>query len=137
MDEPVAEKVTVRGGGCVVRLAGLYSLQRGPHSVWLDEKSVSGLLDLLLVGSVGSRRLCVSMVCRRIEPFFLRCSQVVFCRATTALVLLQPANAAVEARLAHLLHRLEPWKCSVAERSWSNVQQCYDMYLENIVCKAA
>lgn len=39
--QTVAEKVTVRGGGCVVRLAGLYSLQRGPHSVWLDEKSVS------------------------------------------------------------------------------------------------
>ena len=32
----------MRGGGCVVRLAGLYSLQRGPHSVWLGEKSVSG-----------------------------------------------------------------------------------------------
>ncbi|CAN0462901.1 unnamed protein product, partial [Hapterophycus canaliculatus] len=36
-----AEKVVIRGGGCVVRLAGLYSIQRGPHSVWLNEKRVS------------------------------------------------------------------------------------------------
>eukprot|EP00752_Nemacystus_decipiens_P014955 g13314.t1 len=43
VDSPlrIAEKVTVRGGGCVVRLAGLYSLQRGPHSVWLNEKSLN------------------------------------------------------------------------------------------------
>lgn len=26
----------------MVRLAGLYSVQRGPHSVWLNEKRVSG-----------------------------------------------------------------------------------------------
>eukprot|EP00903_Cladosiphon_okamuranus_P018643 g17158.t1 len=43
VDSPlrIAEKVTVQRGGCVVRLAGLYSLQRGPHSVWLDEKSLN------------------------------------------------------------------------------------------------
>lgn len=42
----------MRGGGCVVRLAGLYSLQRGAHSVWLDEKSVSGFPSPLVVLSV-------------------------------------------------------------------------------------
>ncbi|CBJ48531.1 Contains domains for prephenate dehydrogenase and nucleoside-diphosphate-sugar epimerases [Ectocarpus siliculosus] len=34
----IAELVTLDGGGCVVRLAGLYSAERGPHSVWLKEK---------------------------------------------------------------------------------------------------
>lgn len=48
----VAEKVTVQGGGCVVRLAGLYSVQRGPHSVWLDEKSVSTRVGCLLFSAV-------------------------------------------------------------------------------------
>ncbi|CAM9723577.1 unnamed protein product, partial [Ectocarpus fasciculatus] len=40
-----AELVTLDGGGCVVRLAGLYSAERGPHSVWLKEKRVSARLN--------------------------------------------------------------------------------------------
>ena len=36
----VAERVCLDGGGTVVRLAGLYSVGRGPHSVWLQDKRV-------------------------------------------------------------------------------------------------
>ncbi|CAM9386912.1 unnamed protein product [Pylaiella littoralis] len=37
----IAEKVALRGGGIVVRLAGLYSVERGPHKVWLDQKRMN------------------------------------------------------------------------------------------------
>mmetsp|Transcript_9357 Transcript_9357/g.14034 ORF Transcript_9357/g.14034 Transcript_9357/m.14034 type:complete len:352 (-) Transcript_9357:253-1308(-) len=37
-----SEKVVLDAGGCVVRLAGLYTLQRGAHSYWLQRGQVSG-----------------------------------------------------------------------------------------------
>ena len=38
-----AEKACLDAGGCCLRLAGLYSLERGPHNFWLTSgKSVSG-----------------------------------------------------------------------------------------------
>ncbi|GAB5360370.1 hypothetical protein AAMO2058_000621700 [Amorphochlora amoebiformis] len=37
-----SENEIVKAGGCVVRLAGLYTLQRGAHSYWLQRGQVSG-----------------------------------------------------------------------------------------------
>jgi nucleoside-diphosphate-sugar epimerase len=38
-----AEEACRQAGGCNLRLAGLYSLQRGPHNFWLtSDKGVSG-----------------------------------------------------------------------------------------------
>lgn len=35
-----AEGAATEAGGCVVRLAGLYSVDRGPHNHWLLQKEV-------------------------------------------------------------------------------------------------
>ncbi|KAJ1461273.1 hypothetical protein M885DRAFT_507162 [Pelagophyceae sp. CCMP2097] len=46
-----AEYACVKADGCVLRLAGLYSLERGPHSYWLKQTSVDarpdGVVNLL------------------------------------------------------------------------------------------
>ncbi|CAM9487033.1 unnamed protein product [Choristocarpus tenellus] len=46
-----AETTCVDAGGSVVRLAGLYSVERGPHNFWLGKEEVqsspSGLINLL------------------------------------------------------------------------------------------
>ncbi|CAM9984036.1 unnamed protein product, partial [Phaeothamnion confervicola] len=40
-----SEAACRRAGGCVIRLAGLYSLERGPHSFWLARGEVAALPD--------------------------------------------------------------------------------------------
>ena len=35
-----AENFAIGAGGCVIRLAGLYSVDRGPHNLWLTMKKV-------------------------------------------------------------------------------------------------
>ncbi|CAM9174545.1 unnamed protein product [Discosporangium mesarthrocarpum] len=46
-----AELACTQAGGCVVRLAGLFSLERGPHNFWLGKEEVTsspdGLINLL------------------------------------------------------------------------------------------
>ena len=43
-----AERVVLQAGGCVVRLAGLYLLERGAHNAWLGKEAVSQLADGLI-----------------------------------------------------------------------------------------
>jgi nucleoside-diphosphate-sugar epimerase len=46
-----AEEVTLKAGGTCLRLAGLYSLERGPHNFWITkslvESSPQGLINML------------------------------------------------------------------------------------------
>ena len=44
-----AEQAALDAGGCCLRLAGLYNLQRGPHNFWLTtDKPVSGASNGLI-----------------------------------------------------------------------------------------
>jgi nucleoside-diphosphate-sugar epimerase len=47
-----AERAAINAGGCALRLAGLYNLQRGPHNFWLTSSkpiagAPEGLVNLL------------------------------------------------------------------------------------------
>jgi len=42
------EKLVLEGGGTVLRLAGLYSLERGAHNYWLSQEKVDGRPDGLI-----------------------------------------------------------------------------------------
>lgn len=67
-----AERTCLDAGGCCLRLAGLYDLQRGPHNVWLTKTTVQnspeGIINLLHYQDAASACLAAlrkgSAVCR-------------------------------------------------------------------------
>lgn len=58
-----AERAVLSAGGCCLRLAGLYNLQRGPHNFWLTKEAVEsspdGIINLLHYDDAASACLAV------------------------------------------------------------------------------
>lgn len=51
-----AEASCIGVGGTVVRLAGLYSVERGPHNFWLGKDEVSGAMSITPANRLGRSR---------------------------------------------------------------------------------
>ncbi|XP_062108536.1 uncharacterized protein LOC133819340 [Humulus lupulus] len=71
-----AEKAVVEFGGCVVRLAGLYTADRGAHSYWLSKGTVDSRPDhvLNLIHYEDAASLSVAIMKKRLRGrIFLGC----------------------------------------------------------------
>ncbi|KAK9161476.1 hypothetical protein Syun_007817 [Stephania yunnanensis] len=71
-----AEKVVLEVGGCVLRLAGLYSLDRGAHAYWLKKGTVEARPDhvLNLIHYEDAASLAVAILKKKLQSrVFLGC----------------------------------------------------------------
>ena len=79
-----AEAAVLAAGGCVLRLAGLYTLTRGAHTYWLAQQSVpsrpDGVLNLLHYDDAATAALA-ALAARQRGRVFLACDGAPITRA--------------------------------------------------------
>jgi nucleoside-diphosphate-sugar epimerase len=70
-----AENAVLNAGGCCLRLAGLYDMDRGPHNFWLTKGSVagspSGIVNLLHYDDAASACLAAIRAGQRSKVFLV------------------------------------------------------------------
>ena len=76
----LAEQACLEAGGCCLRLAGLYNLERGAHHFWITQGQVSGrpdgMINLLHYDDAASA--CLAAIKRSVQLQLLPADQRIF-----------------------------------------------------------